>query len=236
MIRYWFISFIHSNTCSTQVVVHSWRLQPTWITHTSSFQAVVSRFSLIFVDTLKVSNVIITIIWQSSGIGLSKTAYWNPTRTIRSFLEGFYQFLVVDVDRESHGKLPVTKEQVTTALNQSKSFQCSRCGHTYDHPNPPCPSVRSIQSCSEFYRFVDFCTRLWTIQWRKGWKRWSDDWRTSCGCWSQLFDHKKNIPRDVHRYFFSIYWFVRFWNRSPASQEWSADHDRFVSDIVWVVP
>jgi ubiquitin-protein ligase len=74
-------------------------------------------------------------------INLAKSAYWNPSRTVRSFLEGFYQFLTVDVDRESHGKGEVTELNRTEAMRNSSSFTCSKCGHTFNKPNPSCPEI-----------------------------------------------------------------------------------------------
>ncbi len=90
----------------------------TWTIPTYSSPNVVSPSCPTFVVTLKVISLpsfhsipsysclyIIFIclyvyisIWITA-TGVHKSAYWNPARTVRGFLESFYNFLVFDVDR-----------------------------------------------------------------------------------------------------------------------------------------
>jgi len=69
------------------------------------------------------------------------SAYWNPTRTVRSFLEAFYNFLVFDVDRESHGKGNLTELNISSAIKSAKELKCPTCGHTYTKPIPVKPNI-----------------------------------------------------------------------------------------------
>mmetsp|Transcript_4517 Transcript_4517/g.6173 ORF Transcript_4517/g.6173 Transcript_4517/m.6173 type:complete len:703 (-) Transcript_4517:111-2219(-) len=65
--------------------------------------------------------------WWFSSEGLPETAFWNPSRSIRSLLESVYTFLTVDEDKH----VSVTKDKARAAIQSSRSARCS-CGH---HPS-----------------------------------------------------------------------------------------------------
>eukprot|EP01117_Protostelium_nocturnum_P020430 TRINITY_DN9185_c0_g1_i1.p1 TRINITY_DN9185_c0_g1~~TRINITY_DN9185_c0_g1_i1.p1 ORF type:complete len:524 (-),score=154.75 TRINITY_DN9185_c0_g1_i1:25-1596(-) len=77
-----------------------------------------------------------------------KSAYWNSARTVRNFLESFYQFLVFDVDRESHGKGEITSSMVNTVKATNLAFQCQKCGHSAAKHFPERPKVTQAESDS----------------------------------------------------------------------------------------
>ena len=54
-----------------------------------------------------------------------KTAYWNPTRTVRSFLEDLAVFLFVDEDNHK----TITAADGRRCLEQARQFKCSECSH-----------------------------------------------------------------------------------------------------------
>lgn len=72
--------------------------------------------------------------------GTPKSAYWNPARTARSFLEDLYTFLLVDDDQH----VVITPDHTENALAAAKKFTCS-CGHSFESPNPARPN-RNVSS------------------------------------------------------------------------------------------
>ena len=60
--------------------------------------------------------------------GLPTTAYWNPSRSIRSLLEAVYVFLTVDEDR--YGK--VHKRTIQWAQREARTRSCPGCSHCPD--------------------------------------------------------------------------------------------------------
>lgn len=52
----------------------------------------------------------------TSATDTPKSSYWAPSKTVRFFLESFYQFLTVDGDREDEGRAPINDDQRYQAI------------------------------------------------------------------------------------------------------------------------
>lgn len=63
--------------------------------------------------------------------GTPRTAFWNPTRTARSFLEDLSIFLLNDED----GHADITEFSANHIMQEASSFKCS-CKHTFSSPVP----------------------------------------------------------------------------------------------------
>jgi len=66
------------------------------------------------------------------GQNVPRTAYWNPARTVRTFLEDLHLFLTVDQDRHCN----ITAADSQHAQKLADAAQCDRCGHCKALPWP----------------------------------------------------------------------------------------------------